>query len=35
MTEIEIKSLTNNNRWITVQPTRANIWKGYIYKQIS
>ena len=34
MTEIEIKSLTNNNRWITVQPTRANIWKGYIYKRI-
>jgi len=35
MTETQIKSLIDNNRWVTVQPTRNNIWKGYVYKQIS
>ena len=34
MTGEEIKSLIDNNRWITVQPTKTNIWKAYIYKQI-
>ena len=34
MTQAEIKSLIRHNRWVTVQPTKTNIWKAYIYKRI-
>tara|TARA_R110000824_G_scaffold177124_1_gene356397 strand:+ start:502 stop:699 length:198 start_codon:yes stop_codon:yes gene_type:complete len=34
MTEMEIKSLIRHDRWVTVQPTRAGVWKAYIYKKI-
>ena len=35
MTEQEINSLIKHNRWITVQPTRAGVWKAYVYKNIA
>jgi len=34
MTETEIKYLIDNNRWITIQPTKKKKRKAYIYKRI-